>query len=58
VSFLFRYGFPKYDPSEATLVRLAFNNETGPHLALPNDYETGCFVSSVLAEFVEAMTAE
>ncbi|KAL2074245.1 hypothetical protein VTL71DRAFT_8023 [Oculimacula yallundae] len=36
------FGWPKYDPSSKTLVRLAYQNRTGPNLGLPADYDFAC----------------
>ncbi|KAN0091824.1 alpha/beta-hydrolase [Hyaloscypha variabilis] len=35
-------GWPTYNPGEDTLVRLAFQNLTGPNLALPEIYDSNC----------------
>ncbi|KAH7169868.1 carboxylesterase [Dactylonectria macrodidyma] len=35
-------GWPKYEPTEETLVRLAFGNKTGTNLALGNAYDGPC----------------
>ncbi|KAH7124980.1 carboxylesterase [Dactylonectria estremocensis] len=35
-------GWPKYEPTEETLVRLAFENQTGTNLALGNLYDGPC----------------
>jgi hypothetical protein len=39
---LVSYGWPRYSTSESTLVRLAYNNQTGPNLAIGNEYDTKC----------------
>jgi cholinesterase len=36
------YGWPKYNPSGDTLVRLAYNNVTGTNLAMPVLYDGAC----------------
>lgn len=35
-------GWPLYNPTEDTLVRLAYNNQTGANLARPYQYDKGC----------------
>lgn len=35
-------GWPEYSPSGNTLIRLAYNNMTGPNLAGGASYDTGC----------------
>jgi cholinesterase len=35
-------GWPEYDPSKKTLVRLAYNNLTGTNLDVGDKYETEC----------------
>jgi carboxylesterase type B len=35
-------GWPTYDPSDRTLIRLAYNNVTGTNLAKPDVYDIGC----------------
>jgi carboxylesterase type B len=43
VSGLERYdGWPQYEAGEKTLIRLGFNNRTGPNLAMGNLYDNGC----------------
>lgn len=36
------YGWPRYDPSKDTLVRLAYNNITGANLINPRRYDADC----------------
>ena len=36
------YGWPRYDPSQDTLVRLAYENITGPNLINPRRYDADC----------------
>lgn len=36
------YGWPEYAPNTTSLVRLAFNNQTGPNLAAPTLYDHTC----------------
>lgn len=35
-------GWPQYDPDGKTLVRLGFNNRTGPNLADGDEFDTAC----------------
>ena len=42
-------GWPTYDPTEETLVRLAYDNLVGTNLAFPNLYDAGCNNASLLA---------
>jgi cholinesterase len=35
-------GWPAYDPSTSTLVRLGFNDSVGTNLALPETYDSDC----------------
>jgi cholinesterase len=35
-------GWPLYDPSEKTLIRLGYDNLTGVNLAMPSLYDRGC----------------
>lgn len=46
------YGLPRYAPSEATLLRLAYNNQSGPHAVLPSKYDEGCTVPTILTELL------
>lgn len=39
---IYSYGLPLYSPLEATLLQLAYNNQTGPNVAFPIDYDVGC----------------
>ena len=39
---LTRYGWPEYDPDEATLVRLGYNNSPSPSFVLPSVYDGPC----------------
>ncbi|KAH8703544.1 putative carboxylesterase [Talaromyces proteolyticus] len=49
---LTKYGFPRYNPLESTLLRLAYNNETGPQPTYPATYDTGCVIGTTLAEIL------
>ncbi|KAL2817009.1 Alpha/Beta hydrolase protein [Aspergillus cavernicola] len=35
-------GWPLYNPQESTLIRLAYNNQTGANLGRPYPYDKGC----------------
>ncbi|KAF7524963.1 hypothetical protein PCG10_005314 [Penicillium crustosum] len=35
-------GWPLYNPAEDTLIRLAYNNQTGANLGSPSQYDKGC----------------
>jgi cholinesterase len=41
------YGWPKYDVTKDTLVRLAFDNITGPNLINPRRYDADCMFVNV-----------
>lgn len=41
------YGWPLYDPSQDTLVRLAYNNITGPNLINPRRYDADCALVNI-----------
>ncbi|XXH00714.1 hypothetical protein Hte_007064 [Hypoxylon texense] len=47
---LTNYGLPNYHPLQSTLVRLAYNNATGPNAALPAQYDIGCVIDAPLAD--------
>ena len=36
------YGWPQYSPNTSSLIRIAFNNQTGPHLAIGSMYDIDC----------------
>lgn len=36
------YGWPRYDPSQDTLIRIAYENITGPNLINPRRYDADC----------------
>lgn len=36
------FGWPQYQNGNATLIRLGYNNLTGPNAALPYTYDAGC----------------
>lgn len=46
-SGLTAYGWPQYDPSQDTLVRLAYDNKTGPNLINPRRYDADCSLIDV-----------
>jgi len=39
---LTKYGWPQYSPNTSTLIRIAYNNQTGPNLATGNMYDVDC----------------
>ncbi|KAI9049098.1 hypothetical protein LZ554_006946 [Drepanopeziza brunnea f. sp. 'monogermtubi'] len=41
------YGWPRYDTSQDSLVRLAYDNITGPNLINPLRYDADCFLLNV-----------
>ena len=49
---LHSYGLPNYHPLRSTLLRLAYNNQTGPNAAYPAKYDIGCVVDGPLIEAV------
>jgi hypothetical protein len=44
---LTQYGWPRYDVSQDTLVRIAYNNITGPNLINPRRYDADCNLVNV-----------
>lgn len=36
------YGWPRYDPTKETLIRLGYMNNTGPNVAFPGNYDSAC----------------
>jgi carboxylesterase type B len=42
-------GWPKYDSTKETLVRLAYDNQVGPNLAFPMPYDEGCATADLAA---------
>jgi hypothetical protein len=44
------YGFPQYAPLNATLLQLAYDNKTGPNVAFPAEYDSGCASASALPD--------
>lgn len=50
VNGLTTYGWPLYDPTKETLVRLGFGNATGLDLALPMLYDAGCATAPSLLD--------
>ncbi|KAH8653152.1 Alpha/Beta hydrolase protein [Tricladium varicosporioides] len=42
-------GWPVYDPAKESLIRLAFDNTAGTHLAFPELYDAGCANASLAA---------
>ncbi|KAE8441218.1 hypothetical protein EG329_005618 [Mollisiaceae sp. DMI_Dod_QoI] len=47
VSGLTKYGWPTYNTSQDTLIRLAYNNITGPNLINPYRYDADCIFVNV-----------
>ena len=41
---------PEYNPLGSTLLRLAYNNQTGPNTAFPAQYDATCPALTVLAD--------
>ena len=41
------YGWPQYDVTEDTLVRLAYDNMTGPNLINPYRYDADCILFNI-----------
>ncbi|KAK0728899.1 Alpha/Beta hydrolase protein [Lasiosphaeria miniovina] len=37
-----KYGWPQYSPDTSSLIRIAYNSQTGPNLATGNMYDIGC----------------
>ncbi len=51
------YGWPRYDADQATLIRLAYNNETSASYILPVTYDIACPVlEAVLAKVPGGLT--
>jgi carboxylesterase type B len=46
VKGLINYGWPQYSPDADTLIRIGFNNQTGPHLVKGSTYDEGCLPGS------------
>ncbi|KAK8909570.1 hypothetical protein QC760_002270 [Botrytis cinerea] len=46
---LSNYGWPKYDAAEDTLIRLAYNNQTGVNAASPSLYDADCPTTPVFS---------
>jgi hypothetical protein len=42
VNGLVSYGWPRYSTEDSTLVCLAYDNQTGPNLAIGNKYDGKC----------------
>ncbi|KAF7874913.1 hypothetical protein EAF04_002087 [Stromatinia cepivora] len=43
---LTNYGWPKYEPGKDTLIRLAYNNQTGINIANPSLYDADCPITA------------
>ncbi|KAF7907465.1 uncharacterized protein EAF01_005051 [Botrytis porri] len=46
---LTNYGWPKYDAAEDTLIRLAYNNQTGTNAVNPSLYDANCPTTPVFS---------
>ncbi len=46
----YKGGWPQYSPFNPTLIRLAYNNVTGPNVALPEIYDSTCVTTYPIAE--------
>lgn len=55
VNGLTNYGLPTYTPLQSTLLRLGYNNATGPNAASPAQYDIGCVIAEPLADAVVAI---
>ena len=42
VNGLTKYGWPQYSPNTSSLIRIGYNNQTGPNLAIGNLYDVDC----------------
>ncbi|KAI1373874.1 putative carboxylesterase [Hypoxylon crocopeplum] len=49
---LTEYGLPTYHPLQSTLLRLAYDNATGPNAGYPAQYDIGCVVDAPLADVI------
>ncbi|TGO19617.1 hypothetical protein BTUL_0003g00710 [Botrytis tulipae] len=54
---LTNYGWPKYDAAEDTLIRLAYNNQTGTNAASPSLYDANCPTTPVFSMSVDNATS-
>jgi hypothetical protein len=50
------YGLPAYAPLKETLIRFAYNNQTGPNAAFPVEYDITCPTLTALTELVLAVS--
>ncbi|CAK7219176.1 hypothetical protein SBRCBS47491_003757 [Sporothrix bragantina] len=55
VNGLTNYGLPKYNPLAATLLQLAYYNQTGPNTVNPAVYDIGCVIDEPLLGILEAL---
>jgi len=46
-SGLTEYGWPRYDPSQDTLIRIAYDNITGTNLINPRRYDADCSLVNI-----------
>lgn len=54
---LIKYGWPTYNTSQDTLVRLAYNNITGPNLINPRRYDADCVFVNISSTDTSAAPA-
>lgn len=54
---LTNYGWPKYDAAKDTLIRLAYNNQTGINVANPSIYDADCPVISAASTGTNGSTS-
>lgn len=57
INHKYRYGFPKYNPLSATLLRLGYNNQTGPQAVNPIQYDLGCDISTTVSEMLTKVSS-
>lgn len=54
---LTNYGWPKYEPEKDTLIRLAYNNQTGINVANPSLYDADCPVTAAASTSSNSSTS-
>ncbi|KAF7955202.1 uncharacterized protein EAE97_000461 [Botrytis byssoidea] len=54
---LTNYGWPKYDAAEDTLIRLAYNNQTGTNAASPSLYDANCPTTPIFTMSIDNATS-
>lgn len=55
VNGLTNYGLPQYNPLQSTLLRPAYNNQTGPNAVNPALYDIGCVTDEPLLGVLELL---